>query len=263
MAAPVINPAQSIPGFLQYQTFSFQPAATNTPTSWTCTTLPSGLTFTSGTGKIAGSVAVPGVYDFILTASNADGASQPVGFCFAIEASGGSAGTDLDLEYDLGTRQVSLPGATPVAAIGSPEATGAASLVPLFRARLLDEMIASVRLTKNGVTVEPATVTALTFGATDESGDAVLVTSGTIHKSGTGDAARYRVPISFTTDAVKGDVGNSLVKATDGTLVKERLLALCDLKLVFTNPDSGTVGPASIRIGSDTFVVELSRNIAA
>ncbi len=253
---PVIDPTQSILGYLQYQTWAFQPAATNTPTSWSCTTLPAGLSFNGTTGLISGSVAVPGVYDFNLRAINADGPSTPVAFCFAIEATGGSSGTDLDLEWDITTRQVRIAGAVNDAADAA---------APLFRVRMPDEMIASVRLVKNGVTVDVA-ATSVTMGATDDAEDAVLVTSGAHHKAGSGDATRYRVPVSFTTPALKG-VLEDTAPAADGPLKgviqRQKVMLLCDLKVVFPNPDAGTFGPANIRLGSDTFLVEATKSIVA
>lgn len=60
-------------------TFQYQIVATNSPTSYTATALPDGLTFNSGTGVITGipttETATP--FEVTLTAVNADGTSAP------------------------------------------------------------------------------------------------------------------------------------------------------------------------------------------
>jgi len=60
-------------------TFQYQIVATNSPTAYTATTLPDGLTFNTGTGVISGipttETAAP--FEVTLTAVNADGASAP------------------------------------------------------------------------------------------------------------------------------------------------------------------------------------------
>jgi hypothetical protein len=43
MPRPVINLAQSVLGYLQWQSWAFQAAATNNPTSWIASELPPGM----------------------------------------------------------------------------------------------------------------------------------------------------------------------------------------------------------------------------
>jgi len=71
MSAPIINPNQSVLGYLQHQRFSFQPYASGSPTWWTSSVLPDGITLNPYTGLISGAARWPGVYVFSLQASNA------------------------------------------------------------------------------------------------------------------------------------------------------------------------------------------------
>lgn len=75
MAIPVIDPTRSILGFLEHQSFQFQPYASGDPYLWTASGLPDGVTLNSGTGRLSGSVAVSGVWEVQLNAINYDGTS--------------------------------------------------------------------------------------------------------------------------------------------------------------------------------------------
>jgi uncharacterized repeat protein (TIGR03803 family) len=58
--------------------FSYQITATNSPTSFTALSLPSGLTFDSTTGMISGTPTSVGTYSVPITATNASGTSSSV-----------------------------------------------------------------------------------------------------------------------------------------------------------------------------------------
>lgn len=66
---PVVNPLQSVLGYLQHQKFEFQPYATNNPTWWTCSALPQGISMDPTTGLISGAATWPGVYVFSVQAT--------------------------------------------------------------------------------------------------------------------------------------------------------------------------------------------------
>ena len=69
MSVPVINPTQSVLGYLQHQRFEFQPFATNSPTWWLASALPEGVSLDPETGLISGAANWPGVYVFSLQAT--------------------------------------------------------------------------------------------------------------------------------------------------------------------------------------------------
>ena len=69
MPTPVINPTQSVLGYLQHQKFEFQPYATGSPTWWTSSALPDGISIDPETGLISGAAKWPGVYVFSVQAT--------------------------------------------------------------------------------------------------------------------------------------------------------------------------------------------------
>ena len=71
MSAPVIDSTTSVLGFKQWETWQYQPYATNGPGRWrNNTALPSGLVLDIATGALSGPVQLPGVFLVGLTASN-------------------------------------------------------------------------------------------------------------------------------------------------------------------------------------------------
>jgi hypothetical protein len=80
------KPVVTNPGTLQYystQPFSRTLTATNSPTSWSATGLPSGATLNSS-GVLSGTVSAAGNYTINVTATNAYGTSSPISFTLSI-----------------------------------------------------------------------------------------------------------------------------------------------------------------------------------
>lgn len=236
MAAPVINTTQSVLGYLQNEAFAFQPLATNTPTSWTSSALPSGLAIDGGTGEITGAVTAPGVYVFELRATNADGTSLPVAFTLGIEASSidpSSVATELNL--DIASGLVTAPGIT----------TGA-----LFSARRYDDKIFRVTCYKNGV-IAAVTLTALTLVLKELAEDPVEVTSSAFSSLGGGVFLVYAsidsTSLADSLDAHAADAGTFFTGLFE-------LQWLCTTGL--------GVGPTHARGSSQTFTGIISRDIA-
>src|SRR5205814_860408 len=71
-AAPVIQPPLTATGEVTLA-FSYQINATNSPTSFGATGLPSGLTVDTTTGLISGTPTAAGIYSVTITATNAGG----------------------------------------------------------------------------------------------------------------------------------------------------------------------------------------------
>jgi hypothetical protein len=114
MAAPVIDPKQSVPDFDQFEPWGFQPYATNYPTTWQASGLPPGVVIDGVAGLISGAATLPGTYQFALTATNSDGVSAQVSFVVGIRpapppAPSGAVVTVVDLD----TRAVTFTAADP------------------------------------------------------------------------------------------------------------------------------------------------------
>ena len=101
MPAPVINSTTSILDYLQHQTWTFRPFASNSPTSWTIDPMaPFGMAFDPMTGAITGACSIAGVYVFALRAHNAEGTSAPLIVTAGIEAAAANP-RSLAIEVDI------------------------------------------------------------------------------------------------------------------------------------------------------------------
>lgn len=109
MPIPVINTTTSVLGYRQWEQWTYQPYATNSPTSWACPNLPSGLTLNTATGAISGSAEAAGIFVVGLTATNGDGTSAPLQLTIGIEAAKAAlASSGYELTVNVVTREVSM-----------------------------------------------------------------------------------------------------------------------------------------------------------
>jgi hypothetical protein len=246
MAAPVINSTQSVLGYLQWEAWTFQPFAMNSPKTWTSSPLPPGLSLNSSTGALSGAVSSPGVYIVALTATNVEGSGSAV-FTIGIEASAPTTGADMDVVFDVVTHRVGRSVAVP------PQ--GAPAVLPdsLTVLKYNDDWILSVTLAKAGVTLD-LDVTALTLRIKELETDAVLVTSDAWLKVGSGGDTRFRVHSKIAGSALKAALSNY---END---VETEFQALCELEVTWNNALSATFAPATLTVSSDTFRVAIARN---
>lgn len=245
---PVILTTQSVLGFLQGQEWAFQPYATNSPTGWTSSPLPSGLTLDGTTGELSGAVSAPGVYVIGLTASNGDGASTPVLFTVGIEASAISPGADIDAEWDIVSGVVQLQKAVPPEGVGN-----TAGQSYLFAAKYLSDVILNLRITKAGATLDLGDPSELKWTLSEVAGDGFVVESDGFAKTGDGSNSRYRVHMKLLADL--------LFAALSNYDPAKGFAAQGELELVYNNPDAETFGEETLRVGSGTFLVQLAPNL--
>ena len=121
MAIPVITAPISPRIIAAGVAFSQALAASNTPTSWAASGLPSGLAINTTTGTISGTPLSQVETTATITATNGDGTSAGVTIIFVVMATPPGMGGPFDivLDYELTTNEVSIPGVTPPA-IGAP-----------------------------------------------------------------------------------------------------------------------------------------------
>jgi hypothetical protein len=96
-AAPVISSATTASGTVS-QAFSYQIAASNTPTSFAATGLPAGLSVNTATGLISGTPTTAAVSSVTISATNATGTGSAT-LTITIVASGGGGATALSEDF--------------------------------------------------------------------------------------------------------------------------------------------------------------------
>jgi Subtilase family/Lamin Tail Domain/Bacterial Ig domain/Putative Ig domain/IPT/TIG domain len=106
-AAPVISSATAASGAVS-QAFSYQIAASNTPTSFAAIGLPAGLTVNTSTGLISGAPTAAGVSSVTISATNATGTGSAT-LTVTIAASGGG-GTGYTVDFEDGTKSAYASG---------------------------------------------------------------------------------------------------------------------------------------------------------
>lgn len=84
-AKPVISPPSPLSA-LAGSAFSYTILASNSPTSFTATGLPAGLTLSASAGTITGTPTASGLFNVVLTATNAGGTSAPATLVLTINA---------------------------------------------------------------------------------------------------------------------------------------------------------------------------------
>lgn len=167
-------------------------SATNTPTSYAATPLPAGISVNTSTGAITGTPTTEGLTTTVITATNGSGTSASVSMVWSVAASpvGGGLWSDLELDLDLVSRVVSVPGvATPDSGIVFSVARG-------------DKFDLLVGFTKWGVLkdVKPGSeIIGLQCGFKEFEPEALLqLAGGTPDKEGSADTARFRIPLRLT-----------------------------------------------------------------
>jgi hypothetical protein len=268
MAKPVINTTQSVLGFLQWQTWAFQPTATGQPTGWQASTLPPGVTMNATTGFISGAATAPGVYLFQLTASNADGVSDPVVFACGIEASGYVQPSNiLETIIDVTTRRVfvglslaELQAKGSAAIANTADEKEAKKVSPLMWLKAGDDVLFSIRFIKGGV-VAPLQLSSLKFVLKEfEPETEIVKTTGnadTWQQTGSGQNSSFQLWAKIDGDALRAILSD--YEQDEETSFK----ALGEFQWLEANPTTPRIGPAQIVGSSRTFGVTLPRDLTA
>jgi hypothetical protein len=250
MATPVISASSSILGFRRNESFEFQPAATNTPTSWAAVGLPSGVSINSSTGKISGAATVAGVYVVTVSATNADPATGTREFVLGIasEAAATVASADVSCEWDFDvvTRQLSV--------LGDAESSAAAPGIAqaLAHWKKDDIFILRLRFRKNGVVVDPDP-TALTLTLKELDPEPAIALSAAFERSvGTGESAYFDLLVDLSGAAVQAALSNYEEDA--GTTFLANVEIQMEAEITF---DSAT---ETIRLSSRTGKVSLDKD---
>lgn len=191
MAAPQIDNRTSLQTARAGEAYALQLAALGDVDTWTALHLPAGLSIDDETGLIDGTVddaIAPGtLYQVLVQAENVDGASQIVLLILVLASDASLAEwSDLELDFDLITRRVSIPGVSP--GVGE----------PLFSIARGDKLNLLFGFLKRGtyVDVKPGDETVGLKLVLKEFAPEINLTSvgGVPEKVGTGERARFRIP---------------------------------------------------------------------
>jgi hypothetical protein len=187
MAIPVISNTTSVLGYRKGQYFEYQMQATNLPTSWTANGLPSGMAISS-TGLINGAATAAGVYLIKVIAANGDGPSAPLEVAMGIEDTNFNDGIGIEVNIDLRSGAVSVPGITP--------SSSQASQAIMFL-KYGDKVFLDIGFLK-GEELQTMAMASIVMNIREFDGETVLVQSnGGLEIIGTSDRPRYRILVDL------------------------------------------------------------------
>jgi hypothetical protein len=221
MAIPVITAPISPRIIAAGVAFTQALAASNTPTSWAASGLPSGLAINTTTGTISGTPLSQVETTATITATNGDGTSAGVTIIFVVMATPPGMGGPFDivLDYELTTNEVSIPGVTPPAdgapLFYAPRGTNRFLLVGVKYYGVLQDLnpaAEAIAIRLGMKEVEPERLLEVTTAATTKVADM------------TDDRQRYRIPFRIA-PANWGVLGD--YEADAGTIIS----ALAELQV--------------------------------
>ena len=244
MAIPVISNTTSVLGFRKKQEFAYQPYASNTPTSWAATGLPTGVTINTTTGLISGAATIPGVYVVSLTASNATGPSTPHQIAIGIEDGPLNDSIGIEINVDVRTGYVAASGQS------QPDPDKAV----LF-AKRGDVLFLDVGFWRDDV-LQDLPIADLKFQMREFDGETILVTSnGLIEDIGTSDAPRYRIAVDFSGPELDGVLGGYESDLRTG------FLAIAELQWILMHGSPALPTSETATRSSQTFRVYVQRDL--
>jgi hypothetical protein len=222
--------------------------ATNSPTLWSATNLPYGITIDAATGVISG-VSLGGINvggtpagtvfspPTSITASNADGTSDPVTIVWVAgdAPTGSGLWSDFVLTIEHGTRKVTAPGVAPMES---------GAIFSIARGDVIDLLVG---LEKYGVLADLGATVTVEVAPKEFEGEAVLnLTSAVatrVQTSSLAETTRYRVRLTMTP-------ANYAILADYATETEAAMIAPVQIRMI----------AGSKVLCSDTFLVEILRD---
>jgi hypothetical protein len=195
MPAPTIDPTVSVVIARVGEFFVEQLAASDTPTSWTATGLPTGVTI-SNSGKISGTATEPGFYRVAIYATNGTGTSTVFFLSIGIESVPFNPDSFVEIDIDVATGRVSNPG------------LATKDTDPVVFGKMGDWLLLSVGWTKNGILV-PLALTQVDLVLKEFEPETVLViTGGEFTSVGSFDTFRAKIALKLDPDVLRAVLSN-------------------------------------------------------
>ncbi len=242
MAIPIISTTTSVLGYRKGQYFEYQMQATNAPTSWAASGLPSGMSI-SNAGRVSGAATAAGVYLVKVIATNGDGPSVPLEVALGIEDTNFNDGIGIEVNIDLRSGAVSVPGITPGDA-GS----------PVMFLKHGDKVFLDVGFLK-GEALQTMAMASIVMNIREFDGETALVQSnGGIEIIGTSDRPRYRILVDLATP----ELLNALVNYQGDYQTTFDAIAEIEWRVDYLEP--GALADEIIR-SSKTFRIALDRDL--
>lgn len=218
MPAPVIDTRIGEFYAEKGDTISRTVVATNTPTGWSASGLPSGLSINSS-GVISGTItADPNLYGYTLTATNADGSDEMSGY-FVVADQSSLVGDDqlsLELEIEVTTKKVRVLSLPDGIDFGPPSFSGEMedgdtqkSLRAVLAAKRSERIPVSIVYVRNGKRQDYDISTISCVAKEIEPELEFELFTGGITKTGTGESARYRTVMYLDPDDWDGIFSNN------------------------------------------------------
>ena len=266
MSAPVINTTTSVLGYKQWQSWEYQPYATNVPTSWACPNLPAGLSINTTTGLISGAASVSGVFVCGLTAANGDGTSAPLVLTIGIDpASAALTNSGYEVKINVQTREIEFiapSGGSPQTvsktvtdAASTTTTTGSQTVgdsAPNLFAKITDSLLLWISFQKDGVNLD-LDIQTLAIAIKEFAPDVRLVLGDTWKKFGSGTGAYYGLYAAISGTDLASALSN--YEADSGTAFD----GLADIRWEEANPDHATFGPENFQFTTRDFKLTVAR----
>ena len=199
----------------QNREVSIQILATNSPTAFTATNLPSGLTI-NNSGLIKGIPTSSGMFVSTITATNSTGSSVPKNLRFDVTAASSETGggstvvvpinpsgeaptfiknDGVDLFFDLQSRHLSLTPPKEETAISSDTKVINSLMADRLLIKTGETLWLNLRFVKGTTPLDPE-ATGLRFGVAGKLGGPLLMEGDSFTKVGSGSAAYYRMRVT-------------------------------------------------------------------
>jgi len=216
---PTIDTRTSEQSWLTGRPQEWQPSATNSPTSWSATGLPSGVSINTSTGLVSGTPTTRGVALASIIAANAHGDSDALLVPFSVRGSAGISQDPADqlaliIDFDLTTNEISIPGIDPPAAIDVEQlATETATTRikrEMMRVKSGEVFPILVGFKRNGV-LQDISVNTLELAARENEPEQpyeITQDSTAVTKVGSGEDTRFRTSLSIPEDLLESVFSN-------------------------------------------------------